>query len=190
MARSSANSSEPYATQLAACSVRSRVAFVLALAERASARIEAEEWLAGRIRAALDSAWRWEQVGDVSGDTLYEAVDGSTQNLDDDDGIQERMVAVTQTFSVFTIMSALYYTSWHAYVVAGEKSFPEPICEVSEEDIDVAVGYARQMLTGFNQAAVDCLAQYCIDHHKAANENELGEPISRETMLEVAGWAS
>jgi len=190
MNRLSANSSEPYAAQLAACSVRSRVAFLLAVAELASAKIEAERDVAGRIRAALDLVWRWEQNSDVSADALYEAVDGSTENLNDDDGIQEHMVAVTQKFPVFTIMSALYYTSWHAAIAAGEKNFPEPVCEVSEEDIDVAVDYARQMPTGFNQAAVDRLAQYCIANHKAADDKDRGAANSRETMLEVAGWVS
>ena len=43
-------------------------------------------------------------------------------------------------------------------------------------------------MPGFDQVAVDRLARYCIDHHKAANDKDLGAPISRETMLEVADW--
>jgi len=87
-------------------------------------------------------------------------------------------------------MSALLYTSWHAYIAVGDRVFPEPVCEVGEEDIDQAIDYARQMPVGFNQVAVDRLAQYCIANHKAADDKDLGEPISRETMMQVADWTS
>jgi len=55
--------------------------------------------------------------------------------------------------------------------------------------VDQAVDYLRQV-PGFDQAGVDRLAQYCVANHKAADDKDLGAPISRETMLEVAGWAS
>jgi len=162
---------------------------VLAIADWARTTIKADEDTAALIRAALDLAWRWLQAADVSGLELYETVAGDSQALDDD-GIQEYMVAEDQQFTLVTITSAIIYTSWHAYVAAGEKRRPEPICEAGDEDIDITVGFAKQMPIGFNQAAVDRLAQYCINYHKAADANTLGEPISRETMMQVADWAS
>ena len=85
------------------------------------------------------------------------------------------------------IISALLYACRQAYNAVGGKG-SETIDEVSEEDIDEAMNYAPRV-PGFDQAAVDRLAQYCIANHKATGDKDLGAPLSRDTMLEVAGWA-
>jgi len=49
-----------YSAQLSGCAIRARVAFALALAEFARTKIDADEEVVGKIRAALDLAWLWE----------------------------------------------------------------------------------------------------------------------------------
>ena len=66
--------SEAYSEQLSWCSIRDRVAFMLANAEAALNTIKTSEGIATRIRTALDLAWRWEQVADVSGEALQEVL--------------------------------------------------------------------------------------------------------------------
>jgi len=61
----------------------------------------------------------------------------------------------------------------------------EAISEAKENDVDITVCAARKM-PNFNLAAVERLAQYCMDHHKTANDRKLGEPISCGTMMQVA----
>ena len=186
MNRSSASSYEPYATQLAACSVRSRVAFALGVAELANATIDIPADVAERIRMTFGLAWQWEQSGDVSGDDISDALDNEKDGI----GFDGHRVATSQKSAWVAVITALYYVCWHAYIVSGnERGMSEVVCEVGEETIDQVIDYARQV-PGFNQAAVDRLAQYCIANHRAADDKDLGAPISRETMLEVAGWAS
>jgi hypothetical protein len=188
MARSSTSSAprEPndpslYSTQLSGCTIRARVAFVLAIAEVVRNAITAREEVAERIRSALDLAWRWEQFGGVSGRALYDMLENENE-----DGlmVEEWAAPEAQKPAWVAMTSAISYTSWHAFVTAGDKRLPEPIDEVSEEVIDQTVAYARRA-PGFDPRCVDRLAQYCVDHHRTADSSVLGEPIAREAMLQV-----
>ena len=183
------NEVQPYSIRLSLCTLRARAAFVLVLAEVASAAIETRRGMAAHISASIDLAWRWQETCHVSGEELYDAVVG--KEIDDEYSLAGALCFVTaiQEPAWTTVTGALLYIAWQAYVVAGEEVRPEPICDVSDEDIDLTVDAAREMLN-FNQAAVDRVAAYCTCHHKAANDKELGEPISRETMMQVANWAS
>jgi hypothetical protein len=189
MARSSTSSAqhEPndpslYSTQLVGCTIRARVAFVLAVAEVVRPAIQTREVVAARIRSALDLAWRWEQFGGISGRALYDMLESENE-----DGlmVEEWEAPAEQKPAWVAITSAISYASWHAFVTGGDKRIPEPIAEVSEEVIDQVVAYARRA-PGFDPGGVDRLAQYCVDHHRSADSSVLGEPIPREIVLQVA----
>jgi len=187
MERSSADKATPYAKALSRCTIRARVAFVLAIAERAYTTIETNATQRGQIRNALDLAQRWQDNAYVSGDSLYEAVVGDAQEMlaesafffftpDSND---------PRTFAWSTIISAMFYISWHAYGRRGR--LPEPIADVEEEDIDHTVKLALR-IPNFNGAAIERLARYCIRHYRSPDGSDLGEPISAQTMLEAADW--
>jgi hypothetical protein len=190
MARSSTSSaqqhSDSYSALLAGCTIRARVAFVLAIAEVARKAIETDEIVAKQIRNALDLAWRWEQSGDVSGVTLSNAVEGESGN-DDNLAVEMGEAPEVQKPAWVAVTSAILYTSWHAYLTASDKKvMTETVSEVNEEVIDEVVAYARRV-PGFDLRLVDRLAEYCVDHHQTADSSLLGEPILREVMLQVAG---
>ena len=185
MAKSSTNSS-PYATQLEGCTIRARVAFVLAVAEWARDKVITSKDASARLHNAFDLAWRWQQTANVSGKTLDSVL---ADEADTGLAVEESMAPTAEKPAWVTITSAICYVCWHAYINVGdEEGMSEFISEVREDVIDQTIDFARRV-PGFNQAAVDRLAQYCINHHKMANDKELGEPISRETMMQVADWA-
>jgi len=86
----------------------------------------------------LDLAQRWQDKADVTGDSLYEAVIGGSEDMSESafffftaDPIDPR------SFAWNTVISAMGYISWHAYGRRGR--LPEPIADVEEEDIDHTV---------------------------------------------------
>jgi hypothetical protein len=171
---------------LAGCTIRARVAFVLAIAEVARKAIETDEIMAKQIRNALDLAWRWEQSGDVSGAALSNAVEGESGN-DDNLAVEMGEAPEVQKPAWVALTSAILYTSWHAYLADSDKKvvMTETVSEVNEEVIDEIVDYAGRV-PGFDLRLFDRLAQYCVDHHRTADSSALGEPIPREVMLQVA----
>jgi len=107
---------------------------------------------------------------------------------DDGLGVDEYESPDSQKPAWVVVTSAIMYACRCAYDAVGERG-SETINEVSEEMVDQAVDCLRRV-PGFDQAAVDRLAQCCIANYKATDGKDLGAPVSRETMLEVAGWAS
>lgn len=189
MARSSTNSapqhSNSYTAHLRGCTIRSRVAFVLAIAEVARTAIETGEIVAKQMRYALDLAWRWEQFGDVSGVTLSEAAEGESGNQDNLANWSSVAPDVQKPAWV-VVVNAIMYASWHAHLAAGDKKgMSETVCEYDDGVIDEVTDYAGR-IPGFDLRLVDRLAQHCLDHHRAADASVLGEPIPREVMLQIA----
>jgi hypothetical protein len=189
MARSSTSSaprhSNSYTTLLAGCTIRARVAFVLAIAEVARKGIETDDIMAKQIRNALDLAWRWEQSGDVSGTALSNAVEGESGN-DDNLAVEMGEAPEVQKPAWVALTSAILYTSWRAYLADSDKKvMTETVSEVNEEVIDEVVDYAGR-IPGFDLRLVDRLAQHCLDHHRTSDASVLGRPIPREVMLQVA----
>jgi len=190
MAGSSTSSAQQqpnsYSTLLTACTIRARIAFVLAIAEVVRASIETHEIVAERLRSALDLAWRSEQSSGVSGDALHDTLESYN---DDALMVEESKAPDPQKPAWAAITSAIAYASWHAYLAGGDRrGIPETIDEVSEEVIDQVVTYARRA-PGFDPRVVDRLKQYCVDHHRTADPTVWGEPIAREVMLQVANAA-
>jgi hypothetical protein len=168
---------------LTGCTIRARVAFVLAIAEVVRVSIETHEIVAERIRSALDLAWRWEQSGDVSGNALSRTVESEN---DDNLGVDSCLAPDAQKSAWVVITSALYYTSWQAYMAAGNrKGMSETVNEVDEDVIDQVVNYAR-LVPGFDVSLIERLAQYCVDHYQTADPSVMGEPVARDLMLQVA----
>lgn len=166
---------------LATCKISARVAFVLTIAELASAAI-ATGAPGERIRSALDLAWRWEQSGDVTGASLDHALEN-----EGDDGllVYESAAPEHEVPAWLTITSAIAYTAWHAFRHEGARQKPETIGEVTEEVIDQIASHARQV-PGLDHAAIDRLVRCCVEHHLAAGASKRGAPITRAAMLQAA----
>jgi hypothetical protein len=179
--------SKSYTMLLAECTVRARVAFVLAVAEAAHTSIETTMIMAERIRRALDLAWQWEQSGDVPGRALSKAVEGGDNDEPDENiVIMSCMVPEAQRPAWRVVMNAVLYTSWHAHLAAGDKKgISEIVNEIDENAIDMVM-YDAPHIPGVDLRLADRLAQYCIDHHRTADPSALGEPIPREVMLQVS----
>jgi hypothetical protein len=171
----------PPSVALATCTISARVAFVLTIAELASAAI-AVGAPGERVRNALDLAWRWEQSGGVSG----AALDRVLENEDDDGLLVDESAAPEQEAPAWvTITSAIAYTAWHAFMHEGASHMPETIGEVTEEVIGQVVSYAREV-PDLDHAAIDRLVRYCVEHHRAAAASERGAPVARAAMLQAA----
>jgi len=171
----------PPSVTLATCTISARVAFVLTIAELASAAIVTGA-PGERIRSALDLAWRWEQSGDVTG----AALDHVLENEDDDGLLVDESAAPEHEVPAWvTITSAIAYTAWHAFRHEGARQMPETIGEVTEEVIDQVTSYAHQV-PGLDHAAIDRLVRYCVEHHQAAAASERGASILRAAMMQAA----
>jgi hypothetical protein len=168
---------------LAKCTVRARVAFVLAIAETETQVIDADENIANRIRTALELAWEWEERGNVSGDLLYHTLENEKG-----DGllVYEFEAANAIKPAWVTITSAIAYTAWHAYVCKKIKFLPEPMYEINEEIIDQAVLCAKRA-PGFDPQFLEVLVRYCIENHRSGESNSLGRSIPRDEILSAAG---
>ena len=168
---------------LAKCTIRARVAFVLALAETGTRVIDADENIANRIRTALDLAWNWEERGSVSGDLLYHTLENEKEDgllvyeFEAADAIKPAWVAIT---------SAIAYTAWHAYMYEKTKYLPEPMYEINEEIIDQVVLCARCALDLIPQF-LELLVRDCIENHGNEESNSLGRSIPRDEILSAAG---
>jgi hypothetical protein len=167
------------------CSIRGRVAFVLAIAEQCVGLLKYSEKVYSLATKALDDAWKWEEGGQVDGDQLDYYIENA----------EEESLAVygcnppeSAQAAVMTITSAMCYVTWHAYKKDGVTRMSESIHEVTESVIEEVIDFAEKV-PGFDPAFVDCLAEYLVEKCGSATCDELGRPIARASVLTACGIA-
>jgi hypothetical protein len=157
--------------------IRTRVAFVLAVAEKALPALENKQDALNASAQALADGWRWEEGETISSLQLYEK--------DDEDLVfQGSLVKEDKALAaIMAATSAFYYMLWHAYkldlkngqVKRGE--VPN-IGEVSEEVIDDVCKYAMQSAL-CNADWLDELTKRLINGYRTDNPEELGAVVPR-----------
>lgn len=165
------------------CSIRGRVAFVLAVAEQCVELLRYSEEVYVLARKALEDGWKWEEEGQVDGDQLdYYIENPEEESL----AAYECMAPQAVQPSFVAITSALAYVAWHAYKKDGITRMSDSIHQVSEAVVDQVVEFATKS-PGFSVAFVDCVAEYLIAKCRGTTPDELGEPIARASVLKACG---
>lgn len=161
------------------CSIRGRVAFVLAIADQCTEPLRYNEEVFQLAASALQEAWNWQEGQTVTGDQL-------DYYLEND---EEESLAVygcdppeSASAAVMAITSAVAFVIWHAYKKDEITAVSSTIHEVSESVIDDVVGFAIKS-PGFEGAFVSCVADYLVKRCATSDSNELGAPVKRGLVL-------
>ena len=166
------------------CSIRGRVAFVLAIAERFAESLRYSDKVYHLARNALRDAWKWEEGAKVSGDELdYYLENPEEESL----AVYECTAPESIQAGFIVITSAVAYVAWHAYKKDGIHRMSDSIHQVSEAVVDQVIDYAKKS-PSFDVAFLDCICKYLGQQCGTADPNELGAAISRASMLEACPW--
>ena len=161
------------------CSIRGRVAFVLALSEKCIQQLRYSEKVFQLARKALEEAWKWEEGGKIDGDQLdYYLENEEEQSL----AVYGCNPPEQSSAAIMAITSALAFVIWHAYKKDGITRMSSTIHEVNESVIDEVVGFALKS-PGFDSTFIKCLAEYLVKHCGRSNPDELGSSITRVAVL-------
>jgi immunity protein Imm6 of predicted polymorphic toxin system len=165
---------------LAHATIRGRVAFVLAAAERVASGKHAKTAL-----AALADAWQWVEGKQISASDIYENVDALFAA--DSDATSDAREAA----AVRAAVSAFYYAAWHAFrrewTTNNRLAIPSDIADVTEEVIDEVSTFALES-GAFDEAALSRLAAHIFAKAgEGSHQDDLGAPIARATILREYG---
>ena len=158
------------------CSIRGRVAFALALAERCVELLKHDNVAYQLARNALDDAWMWEEGAVVSGDRLS----GYLENAEDESLVAYESMAPERAKPGFAaIITAVAYVAWHAYIEDHESALmSESINEVSEAALDDIVALVEAS-TELGPRFVDRVADYIANECASESPLALGQPVAR-----------
>jgi hypothetical protein len=163
------------------CSIRGRVAFVLAIAEQFVESLKYSEKVYSLATKALDDAWKWEVGEQISGDQLdYYLENPEEESL----AVYECMAPEELKPGFVAITSALAYVAWQAYKKDGIKRMSDSIHQVSETVIDQVVDFAKKS-PGFDVPFVDCIAKYLVEKCGSSTRDGLGEPIAKASLMKA-----
>lgn len=163
------------------CSIRGRVAFVLAIAEQFVESLKYSEKVYSLATKALEDAWKWEEGEQISGDQLdYYLENPEEESL----SVYECMASAEIQPGFVAITSALAYVAWHAYKKDGIKRMSDSIHQVSETVIDQVVDFAKKS-SGFDVSFVDCIAKFLVEQCEGSTPDGLGEPIAKVSVMKA-----
>lgn len=163
------------------CSVRGRVAFVLAIAEQFAESLKYSEKVYTLATKALEDAWKWEEGEQISGDQLdYYLENPEEESL----AVYGCDPPASAWVGMMTLTSAISYVIWHAYKKDGIARMSSVIHEVTEDVVDEVVDFATRS-PDFDVAFVDCIAKYLVEECGSATPNELGKPIAKASVIKA-----
>ncbi|MFY4775058.1 Imm6 family immunity protein [Metabacillus sp. RGM 3146] len=112
-----------------------KVAFALAIAEKAFDVIEKddERYLDGR--KALDTCWAWVESYSVSGDEIYELIDNAEFEGISEFAEDEEDLNIARMWSL--LVDTVAYTAWQAYKKEKTKYLPQALEGIKEDSLDV-----------------------------------------------------
>jgi hypothetical protein len=165
-----------------AITVRARAAFYLAITESLFDAIRQEDEGYAQARESLDMCWMWVEGESVEADTIYEYL----TNEDDVDVLSTASAIEDPIKSPAwdTVVTALYYVIWQIYRAEGEKYLPADVDEVNEEIINDHLANAKKS-KGFQENQFKELKEYLLAEYPVDEKNQLGEPISRSTIINI-----
>ena len=162
------------------CSIRGRVAFVLAISEQCVGSLTYSEKVHRLATQALEDAWKWEEGGHVSGDQLGYYLENAEEESLAVYGCNPPPSALP---AMMAITSAMAYVIWHAYKKDGGKGMSATILEVDENVIDEVIDFAKKS-PGFDFAFLDRLCKHLVQ--MGGKPDELGKPIGKASLLKTA----
>lgn len=128
--------------------IRARVALTLASAERALTILEAPLELLYLATEALQIAWKWEMGQDVSARELYDYIHQLF-------GWEPAVNNEKQKSALFSIITALYYTTWHAQKAQRSRDPTGPLATLPNDMAEVDEEYVAQCLVYAVEGAAD-----------------------------------
>ncbi len=157
--------------------IRTRVAFVLAVAEKALPALGNKQDALNASAQALADGWRWEEGETISSLQLYE-------KDDEDLVLQGSLVKEDKALAaIMAATSAFYYLLWHVYKLDLSKGQVKRgevpnMGEVSEEVIDDVCKYAIQS-TLCDEGWLNTLTKRLIKDYHTNTPEELGAIVPR-----------
>jgi hypothetical protein len=165
----------------AKCSIRGRVAFVLAIAEGCIGQLRYSDKVYTLAAKAMRDAWKWEEGEKVHGDLL----DYYLENPEEESLAVYGCDPPESAFAaIMAITSAVAYVTWHAYRKDRATMMSSSIHEVTESVVDEVVDFASRS-PGFDAAFIDCVSSYLVKKCGNSNPSELGEPVKRQMVLDA-----
>lgn len=162
--------------------IRARVSFYIALAEKLFEGIDNKDDGYTEARKALDKCWAWLEGKDVTADELYEYL----ENVDDTglmiyayDEKDPNKVAIWNI-----VITSLMYIIWHAYTIEGAEYVPQTIEAVDETIIDYLINYTSECHE-FNKSWMDLLERYLLKNYRTDSINEYGNPVDKNEIMRV-----
>lgn len=135
-------------------------------------------------RAALDLAWKWYEGGCVSGDELFAYL-----FRDDDDGLlyfEELAASDEVAVSAWIVVSTtVLFVSKEAYKAQKVRSLPDPLYEVDDNAIIVAIDSATKA-HALPMELVEIVVRKLLDISNQA-ASQLHSSISREALCRLGG---
>ena len=163
----------------AKCSIRGRVAFVLAIAEQCIEHLHYSDKVYELAAKAIEDAWKWEEGGQINGEHL----DYYLENEEEESLAVYGCNPPERAFgAIMAVTSAVAYVTRQAYKKDGITRMSSTIHEVSESVVDDVVESALKS-PGFNPAFIDCMATYLVEVCAGLHVNDLGAPIEKQAVL-------
>jgi hypothetical protein len=165
--------------------IRSRVAFVLAIAGNAIRHLPCPSRMRRVAIAALECAWAWEEGQTKTASQMYD--EHAPQLAEEDSAPCDSQLACD---ALCTVVSAYFYMLWHAFGkdldenVVAPGDVPNDIAEVSEDGIDEVCEFAVKANCAREYA--ERVAEYLIARVPASPTTSYGESVPRVALSDLA----
>lgn len=163
--------------------IRARVAFYLAVAQKAFEGLSENDQGYLQADEALKQCWNWLEGKNISGDELCEYLENERDtglmvysSFVQGDPVKEPIW--------ITIITALMYTIWQAYQIENEKYLPESIEQVDEGAIDILIEYAKKC-ANYDEHWIKLLENYLLEKYRTTNMNEVGIAILKDEIMGI-----
>ncbi|HEX9294447.1 MAG TPA: Imm6 family immunity protein [Polyangiaceae bacterium] len=158
--------------------VRARVAFVLAIAERVAPLLPKD--LRDRADAALVDSWRWVGGEPLAAEDLYERLTRLAE-------WEFKAAKGPEKEAVMALESAIFYVCWQAFgaeLASGkpiEKGVPNDMAEGSEQVANEVADFVVK--TGVDVGFAEDLGERLGRRFPCSSADELGPPITRRELV-------
>jgi len=162
-------------------SIRARVAFALAMGEKANT-FSSNERVNVMAAAAIQECWRWVSGEPIRAETLYSLLEQLTL-------AETEVTTEKDEATLFAVQTSVFYAVWQAFraeLASGmdiEGGVPNDMAEGSEDVLLQLVELVQELSNASD--GTDDLAEHLSQAFPPAHPEDLGAPISRQDVLTI-----